>query len=410
MQFPPIVWLLAAIAALSTTSGTLMVLVAGIFGAQVAPAQQYATLPLALMILGTAFSVSPIALLMRRIGRKKVFLMAAIMGVSASLVAANAVQKASFMQFCLASAMLGCAIAGFQQIRFAAIEWVSLERVPKVVSLVLLGGLVAAILGPELSVLGQGLTPGSFQGTFYLLASIQAGCFILFLFYQPKKTEELSEERAQEALPPSKRRFLRNPGFVVAVLSASLGYGLMAFIMTATPVHMHVFEHHSLAETKVVIQSHIVAMFLPSFFSGWLIGKIGELKLILTGIAIFLLCIIAGFFAAGYWHFWITLVLLGIAWNFLFTAGTSLLPKAYKPEERFQAQALNDGVMFAIQAAASLSAGAVLYFLGWQAMMLSCIPILILLLWVLRWWHLDTQENQDKQAQTHHTTLISEKE
>ncbi|MCC2605150.1 MFS transporter [Planctobacterium marinum] len=383
MRFPPVVWLLAAIAALSTTSGTLMVLVAGIFGAQVAPAQQYATLPLALMILGTAFSVSPIALLMRKLGRKKVFMMAAVMGIAASLVAANAVKQASFVQFCLASAMLGCAIAGFQQIRFAAIEWVSLDRVPKVVSLVLLGGLVAAILGPELSVLGQGLTPGSFQGTFYLLACIQVCCFILFLFYQPKKTEELQQSRAHASQTAGNKRFLRNPGFVVAVLSASLGYGLMAFIMTATPVHMHVFEHHSLADTKVVIQSHIVAMFLPSFFSGWLIGKIGELKLILTGIVMFGLCILAGFFAVGYWHYWVTLVLLGIAWNFLFTAGTSLLPKAYLPEERFQAQALNDGVMFAIQAAASLSAGAVLYFLGWQAMIIVCLFTLLLLLAII---------------------------
>lgn len=386
MKFPPVVWLLAGISALATTSGTLMVLVAGIFGAHVAPEQQFATLPLALMIVGTALSVSPLALLMRKLGRKTVFLSSASFGVIASLLAAFAVSQASFIWFCLAALMLGCAIAGFQQIRFAAIEWVAMEQVPKVISLVLLGGLFAAFLGPELAVLGQQLTPDSFQGTFYLLASIQFCCFLLFWFYKPRTTEGLSAERA-DYRKTQKRQFLSNKTFLVAVLSASLGYGLMAFIMTATPVHMHVFGHHSLADTKVVIQSHIIAMFLPSFFSGWLIGKIGELKLILVGIMMFVLCILIGFFASGYWHFWVTLVLLGIAWNFLFTSGTSLLPKAYLPEERFRAQALNDGIMFAIQAVASLSAGAVLYLLGWQAMMLSCIPVLIILLWALYRWY-----------------------
>ena len=365
-----------------------MVLVAGIFGAQVAPEQQYATLPLALMILGTAFSVSPLALLMRKTGRKPVFLMAATMGVTASLLAAFAVGQSSFLLFCLSAALLGCAIAGFQQIRFAAIEWVDMEQVPKVISLVLLGGLFAAILGPELSTLGQYLTPDSFQGTFYLLATIQLCCLLLFCFYKAKTNDELAAADAVST-KRKKRQFLAKPAFLAAVLSASLGYGLMAFIMTATPVHMHVMGEHSLADTKVVIQSHIIAMFLPSFFSGWLIGKIGELKLILAGIALFGFCIFIGFFATGYWHYWSTLVLLGIAWNFLFTAGTSLLPKAYAPEERFQAQALNDGIMFAIQAAASLSAGAVLYLLGWQAMMLSCIPVLFVLMFVLHRWHQD---------------------
>ena len=363
-KFPGTVWLLAAIQAMGMTTGTLMVLVAGIFGASVAPEEKLATLPLALMIIGTAAGVSPMTLLSQKIGRKKVFLLAAMIGVFASLLAAFAVSQNSFWIFCISAATLGIAISGFQQIRFAAIELVDMAQAPKVISLILVGGLFAAIIGPELSTLGQKITPESFQGTFYLLASCQFLCLLGFVFYQPRQAQVHEDSQQQETR--STFSMLKSPALLIAIASASIGYAVMAFIMTATPVHMHVFEHHSLEQTKVVIQSHIVAMFLPSFISGWLIMKFGELKLILTGVIIFLVCIAIGFIASDYNHFWIALILLGIAWNFLFTAGTSLLPKAYEPHERFKAQAVNDGVMFASQAIASLSAGAVLIF-AWLA-------------------------------------------
>lgn len=383
-NFPATVWLLALISALAMTSGTMMVLVAGLYGAQVAPIDKLTTLPLAVMIIGTASSVSIVALMMQKFGRKRVFMASSLTGVVASVLAAWAVSNLSFWWFCIASGLLGFSIAGYQQIRFAAIESVELQKAPKVISIVLVGGLLAAILGPELSVLGQKITKDSFEGTFYLLASIQFSCLLLFMFYQPAKqmTSQASEHGASRRI----MELLSNPSFLAAVAAASLGYALMAFIMTATPVHMHVFHHHSLEDTKVVIQSHILAMFLPSFFSGWLIVKFGELKLILTGMLLFLSCIVLGFVASDYAHYWLALILLGIAWNFLFSSGTSLLPKAYKAEERFKAQALNDGVMFAAQAIASLSAGAVLYFLGWQIMMLACLIPLLVLGGIVIWW------------------------
>ena len=385
LNFPVTVWLLAFISALAMTSGTMMVLVSGIYGSQVAPVDKLATLPMAVMIIGTASAVSGIALLMQKMGRRRVFLGAASLGVLASLLAAFAVSMQSFWGFCLAAGLLGISIAGYQQIRFAAIESADIKLAPKVVSVVLVGGLLAAILGPELSTLGQLLTPNSFQGTFYLLAIIQVICFALFTLYKPGNGMHKESEQHQQA-GRTGLQLLTSAPFVMAVASASFGYALMAFIMTATPVHMHVFEHHSLADTKVVIQSHILAMFVPSFFSGWLIVKFGELKLILAGILVFLSCILLGFIASDYLHYWVALVLLGIAWNFLFTSGTSLLPKAYHQHERFRAQAMNDGIMFASQAIASLSAGAVLYFLGWKTMMLACIPMLALLFAILIWW------------------------
>lgn len=384
LNFPASVWLLALISALAMTSGTMMVLVSGIYGAQVAPVDKLATLPLAVMIIGTAIAVSFVTLAMQKFGRKLVFCGAAIMGISASMLGAYAVLQSSFWLFCMTAGLLGISTAGFQQIRFAAIELVELKQAPKVVSLVMIGGLFAAVMGPELSVLGRLVTPESFQGTFYLLACIQAACFLLFFFYQPKKTSAAPQEHGETSR--STMDFLTSAAFVVAVASSSLGYALMAFIMTATPVHMHVFEHHSLEDTKVVIQSHILAMFLPSFISGWLIVKFGELKLILAGMLCFLLCIILGFIASDYLHYWMALILLGIGWNFLFTSGTSLLPRAYKENEKFRAQAINEGIMVSAQAIASLSAGAVLYLLGWETMMLACIPLLLLLAVILVWW------------------------
>lgn len=398
MNFPVTVWLLALISALAMTSGTMMVLVSGIYGSQVAPIDKLATLPLAIMIIGTASVVSIVALLMQRFGRKMVFICAAAIGILASLLAAYAVSILSFWLFCAASGLLGVSIAGYQQIRFAAIESADIQQAPKVVSIVLIGGLFAAILGPELSVLGKRITPDSFQGTFYLLAGIQTCCLVLFTFFQPQKETQVKPQQAQNSR--SVMEFITSAPFAMAVASASLGYALMAFIMTATPVHMHVFEHHSLEDTKFVIQSHILAMFLPSFFSGWLIVKFGEFKLILAGIGIFLACIVLGFLATEYQHYWIVLVLLGIAWNFLFSCGTSLLPRAYKEHERFRAQATNEGIMFAAQALASLSAGAVLYFLGWKTMMLACVPVLLFLVGILVWW-----KNSDSPEHTQHNTI-----
>lgn len=385
---------MAAIQAMGMTTGTLMVLVAGIFGASVAPEEKLATLPLALMIIGTAIGVSPMTMLSQKLGRKKVFMLAACIGILASLLASVAVANSAFWVFCLSATALGVAISGFQQIRFAAIELVDLAQAPKVISVILVGGLFAAILGPELSTLGQQVTPNSFQGTFYLLAVCQLLCLLGFAFYQPVNTAV--QTGTVEQATRSTFTMLKTPGLLMAIAAASIGYAVMAFIMTATPVHMHVFEHHSLEQTKLVIQSHIVAMFLPSFFSGWLIVKFGELKLILAGVLIFLLCIAIGFIASEYNHFWLALILLGIAWNFMFTAGTSLLPKAYASHERFKAQAVNDGVMFVSQAIASLSAGAVLFLLGWQTMMLSCLPILALLL-VIMWWWRGAQNTQGQQ-------------
>jgi MFS family permease len=179
---------------------------------------------------------------------------------------------------------------------------------------------------------------------------------------------------------------MRNPTLVMAIVAAVGGYGLMSFIMTATPVHMHVHEGHSLDQTKFVIQSHILAMFLPSFFSGWLISRWGAARVIMLGLLAYATALVMALTGSAILNYWSALVLLGIGWNFLFLAGTTLLPSTYTAAERFKVQGLNEMLVFGFQATAALSAGAVLHYLGWQKLLLACIPLILLLALTLIWW------------------------
>ncbi|XOV81109.1 MAG: MFS transporter [Aestuariibacter sp.] len=389
------VWLLACVQAMAMASGALMVLVSGIFGARVAPEATLATLPMALMILGTATMVAPATLLMRQFGRKNVFLGCSAAGIVGSGVAVVAINSASFWLFCGAAAVLGSAVAGFQQLRFAAIESVDVAKAPKAMSHILLGGLVAAILGPELSSWGLFLTPDSFAGSFYLLAILMVLSGVLLLFYQPMQQSVSEDQKAQSSRPLGE--IFKQPQLVVAVAAASLGYALMAFIMTATPLHMHIHEGQSLADTKLVIQSHIIAMYLPSFFTGHLITRFGERVIIWAGIFSFAAVLTFASLAATWWFYWLALVLLGVGWNFLFSAGTSLLPKSHHQNEKFKVLAVNEVCVFGMQALASLSAGAVLFALGWQTMMMVCIPLLMVLVALLLWWRPTQQPNLREQ-------------
>lgn len=381
-SLPRLVWLYTLIQALAMSVGSMMVIVGGVLGSTLAPDPAYATLPVAMMISGTAVAVFPVTRLMRRFGRKAVFLSVTVVALLASLVAARAAGDASFVMFCAAALGFGCAVAGIQQLRFAAMEAVPLSLMPRAASTVLLGGLAAAIIGPELVTGGKDLTGTEFVGTFLLMAGICGVCTILFLF-TPSSRAQVSE--APGAARPL-TEIIRNPTLIMAIVAAVGGYGLMSFIMTATPVHMHVHEAHSLAQTKFVIQSHILAMFLPSFFSGWLISRWGAARVIGAGLLAYAVALAMALTGAAVFNYWSALVLLGIGWNFLFVSGTTLLPTTYVPAERFRVQGLNELLVFGFQAMAALSAGAVLHWLGWHGLLLACIPLILLLSMTVVWW------------------------
>jgi MFS family permease len=221
------------------------------------------------------------------------------------------------------------------------------------------------------------------KGSFALLMVVAIAVFVvLFFFTEVQKDEQQSTAKSRPLL-----EILRQPVILVAVISGCAGFAIMSLVMTSTPLHMHFENGHSLVDTKWVIQSHIVAMFLPSFFVPWIIRRIGVQGLISVGIAALLIMCAVVFSEYAFINYWVSLVLLGIGWNFLFVGGTTLLPEGYRESERFKVQALNDFTIFGIQAVGALLAGWILSTLGWQVLLLISLPILGLLIFALIYWH-----------------------
>ena len=378
------IWLLTLIQALAMSAGTMLVLAGGVLGAQLTPAPSWATLPLAMSIVGTACGVVPITRLMQRFGRKPIFIAATILGALVSLVAAASIANSSFWWLVISAFLLGVMMSAIQQIRFAAMESVAVELIPKAASTVLLGGLVAAILGPELVTFGQLVAVQDFVGGFYLTAVLLLLCSLLFT--QIDNTQVVTAKSADTGRELNV--IARQPVFILAVSASVVGYALMSFIMTATPVHMHVHEAYSLQDTKWVIQSHIFAMFFPSLFSGWLITKLGTSKIIYLGLFSYVVTILIALTGKEWLNYWLALVLLGIGWNFLFVGGTVLLAQSYQPNERYKVQGLNEFLVFGCQAMAALSAGVFLNLIDWRGLLLASFTIIAVQLIVITWQHI----------------------
>ncbi|WP_363315374.1 MFS transporter [uncultured Paraglaciecola sp.] len=384
---PNNVWLLTLIQALALSAGTMLVLAGGVLGAQLTPEPKWSTLPLAMSIVGTACGVVPITRLMQHFGRKPVFIMSTVLGSLVALLAAASIANNSFWGVVLSAFLLGLMMSAIQQIRFAAMESVNVELIPKAASTVLLGGLVAAILGPELVTLGQFFSDQDFVGGFYLTAALLLLCSLLFT--QIDNTHILTEDSSLSGRKLSV--ITRQPVFILAVSASVVGYALMSFIMTATPLHMHVHETYSLQDTKWVIQSHIFAMFFPSLFSGWLISKLGTSNIITLGLTTYTATIIIALTGSEWLSYWCALVLLGIGWNFLFVGGTVLLSQSYQPNERFKVQGLNEFLVFGCQATAALSAGVFLNLIDWRGLLIASFAIIAVQLIVITW-----QQNRQK--------------
>lgn len=354
----------------------LVVFIGGLVGSELAPTEHLSTLPVAAIVIGTAIAVIPASSLMARYGRKTIFIGSAIYSAFAALLSALAIYYQSFWAFTFSVACLGAALAVLQQYRFAAMESVAADKMAQAASFVILGGLIAAILGPELATMGKDLFDIDYVGSFCLLALTSLLSAIILSFYQVKPAINVSQNL--EVKKPSLFRLMRNKIFWVAIMSSTIGYAVMSYIMTATPVSMHIMMGHDLDDTKWVIQSHILAMFLPSLFSGYLANKIGIKLLMFIGLVFYLVCIGLTLSGSSVMHFWGGLVLLGLGWNFLFVSGTLLLATTYRDNERFKAQGFHDFFVFGSQAFASLSSGVIIYSLGWEALVLLALPFVIL--------------------------------
>lgn len=377
----PNVFILLIAQALIGSSGPLIVFVGGFIGIALAPTPALATLPISCMIVGVALFTLPVVKLMSRIGRKRGILLTTLCGLLCSLFAAFSIEQQSFWLLCFSILLFGIPLAANQQFRFAAIESVAPEQSGQAVSVLLMAGLVAAFVGPELGVWGKSVLNESFSGAFVFLAINMLVALAVISRLQPVGAPSLHQDSAPRPLT----QLITQPIFLLALSSAAISFAVMSFIMTATPISMHVHHHFSMQDTKWVIQSHIIAMYLPSLFTALLIRKLGIRKLMLAGVAALLTCVVIGLINQDYVHYWSALVLLGIGWNFMYVAGTTWLPQSYQENEKFRVQGINDLTIFSLQALASLSAGIVIGWFGWNWVLLSTLPLLFLP--VLALWH-----------------------
>lgn len=372
------VLLLALCQAIGMCGPSIVVLLSGIIGEDLAPTPALATLPSSLGVLSMALTSIPGALLMRRIGRRKGFMLAAAIASAGAVLAMLAINQRSFPLLCLAVFLIGQNNAFVLQYRFAAAESVEPQHSGRAVSLVLLGGILAGFIGPAIGDKAQDLLPTLYAGPFAVLAALYALAIVILFFLRdvlpPKETETVAG-RPLGAI-------VRQPNFQVALLAGVASYGLMNFIMTATPLHMH-GTGFSLTATALVIQSHIIAMYLPSLVTGFLVERLGTLRIMTAGALLMAGCTIAGLFSTEFAGYWIALVLLGLGWNLLFVGGTVLLTNTYRPEERFKTQAANDFTIFAVQAVSSFSAGSLLYATSWDVMNWLGLGLMVLTLAVI---------------------------
>ena len=368
------VFILAVCQALAMTGTGLVLTVSALAGNIIAPDKSLATLPFALMFVGTMITTIPASLFMGRFGRRIGFTIGQLIGITAAAISAYAIYEAQFWLFAGAGFMLGMHSAFFQYYRFAAADAATPSFRPKAISYVLAGGVFAAIAGPELAKLSKDMfSPILFAGSYVVIVGLSTLTVILLQFIRIPRPSLADRKQVGRPL----REIARQPAFVVAILSAMIGYGTMSLVMTATPLAM-VACGFEFDDAAFVIQWHVLGMFAPSFFTGNLIRRFGTVRIILTGSVLIAACMVINLMGIALTNFWLALVLIGIGWNFMFIGGTTLLTETYEPAERAKVQALNDFLVFGTVATASFSSGALQNMIGWQAVNAAiALPVLV---------------------------------
>ena len=361
--------LLAVCQALGMSCLALSITITALVGSGLAPDPTLATFPLAIQFVATAAFTIPASLFMGRFGRRAGFTLGGLLGVAGGIVACQAVIMSSFSLFCLGAALLGGFATHIALYRFAAAEVAGAEHRSRAISLVMVGGVASAILGPELAKWTRELfAPILFAGGYAAIAGL---AFIGLVLVQavdlpPPLT------RKQKAAGRPLGEVLRQPALIVAVLSAMIAYGSMNLIMVSTPLAM-IACAHPFETAAFVIQWHVVGMYAPSFVTGHIIERIGVLRVITIGAFLIFGCVVVNLTGVEFLQFWSGLVLLGVGWNFMYVGATSLLTETYRPEEQARVQAFNEFMVFGTTAVTALASGAIFSTFGWQAVNLGVV-------------------------------------
>lgn len=373
--------LLAAGQALFSSNSVVIITTGGLIGSVLSPTLSLATLPVSCFVIGMALSTVPASLLMGRIGRRPGFITGAAIGGIAALLAAYAIYERSFVLFCLSLMLSGVYQAFGQYYRFAATDTASEQFKAKAISWVMIGGIVAAFIGPAVVMLTKDLmSPVTFVGCYLASAALAAIAMLVLAFL------DIPHVPAKKGAPSGRplKVILKQPRLVVAIIAGMMSFGMMNFVMTSTPIAM-VDCGLSFDAAAWVIQWHVLAMYVPSFFTGGLINRFGPMRMVALGMVLLGAAGVSALLGVNFGNFAVSLVLLGVGWNFSFLGATTMVTNYYHPAERSKVQAVNDFAVFTTVALSSLSSGTLLSLFGWNAVALSLFPIVALVLVLLTW-------------------------
>lgn len=377
------VFLLIACQALLFINNTTMIVVHGLVGLTLAPSTALATLPVTVYVIGSALATAPIARMMKLYGRKVGFSVGTLFGGVGVVLCACGAYLRIFPLLCLGAGLVGVYNACGQLYRFAAAEVAPPGFKERAISWVLAGGIIGGVVGPNLSTYSKDWLSVTYAGSYAALTVFALLSLIVIQFIRfPAQT---AAERAGGGRPLGE--IVRQPVFIVACMGAVVGYGVMNLLMTATPIAMQTCRHPFSAAVQV-IEWHVIAMFLPSFFTGSLIKRFGVLNIMFTGAMLMFACVGVALSGVEIHNFIAALMLLGVGWNFLFIGGTTLLTESYRPEEKTRAQGANDFMIFITMATSSFSSGALVTSRGWEILNYGALPFLLMvscaLLWLMR--------------------------
>ena len=375
--------LLATCQALLFTNNSTLIAINGLAGLALSPYAALATLPVTCWVLGGAIGTMPASLYMRKVGRQRGLIAGTFWGIVGALICAAAIWTQSFWLLCFGTLVWGVYNAHGQYYRFAAADIASGDFKATAISLVLAGGLVGGILGPTTSRWTIDLLTPKFLGAYLVLIGFAVATMVVLRFVRIPTPSAAEQARAGRPLT----EIMAQPKFIVAVLSGAIGYGVMNFLMTSTPIAMLACGH-AYSDAAFVISWHIIGMFAPSFVTGPLLKRVGVIPVLLAGVLFNFAAVGVALSGQSVAQFWGSLVLIGVGWNFLYLGGTTLLTETYRPEERAKAQGANEQAIFIMMAISSFSSGMTVTAAGWERVNLFALPLIAAVAVAIGWYAL----------------------
>jgi len=354
------------------TNNVVFIAINGLVGLSLAPRAWMATLPITGYVVGSAMSTMLVVRLQTRFGRKRSFQIGLAVAVLSASLCAYAAAHRNFGLLVLATIVAGFYAANASLYRFAGPELVARAYRERAISLVLAGGIVGAVVGPNLANATREWLPQPFVGAYLslIVVALLSLLALSFIRFAPHAAPLPGATRGRPL-----RELARQPVFIVAVAASALGYGVMNLLMAATPIAMAQCKH-PFDSTALVLEWHVLGMFVPGFFTGHLIRRFGELPIMMVGALLNLACVAVALSGVELMQFVTALFLLGVGWNFLYVGGTTLFTSAYRPEEKIRAQGTMDLCVFSTMAASSFASGALITTQGWQWLNLgSLVPL-----------------------------------